>query len=311
MNAGRHSGAGFVYKGVSQLTKAEKLVAWASSELGSPYIFGAAGQKCTPAYRCAVMGSKPEYAEAIARNCPVVSGKQATCTGCRYAGKRAYDCRGLTREGMHAVTGRSIMGAGATSQWNDNNNWAAKGDIQSLPRTPCIVFVRKGNTMSHTGIFTGSSVIHASGHNTGVIDSPMPRSWTHFAVPVGLYEGEEETMADEYLLRRRDINDKVRTLQQGLLRLGYDLGDKGTDGNFGSKTEVAVRKFQEDNALPVDAVWDSDCQAVLKERLAALSVPTVANDVLVTVDAILLILAAHRGEVDKTISGLQALRTKV
>ena len=293
------------------MTKAERLVEWASSELGSPYIFGAAGQQCTPAYRRAVMASKPEYAEAIARNCPVVSGKQATCTGCRYAGKRAYDCRGLTREGMRAVMGRPIMGAGATSQWNDNNNWTAKGEIQSLPGMPCIVFVRKGNTMSHTGIYTGSSAIHASGHNTGVIDSPMPRSWTHFAVPVGLYEGEEETMADEYLLRRRDINERVRTLQQGLLRLGYDLGDKGTDGNFGSKTEAAVRKFQEDNALPVDAVWDSDCQAVLKEKLATISGPTVTHDIPATVDAILLILAAHRGEVDKTMTGLQALRTKI
>ena len=118
-------------------------------------------------------------------------------------------------------------------------------------------------------------------------------------------------MGDENLLRRRDISDKVRTLQQGLLRLGYDLGERGTDGNFGSKTEDAVRKFQEDNALPVDAVWDGDCQAVLQQKLAALNEPTAASDVFATVDALLLFLTAHRGEVEKTISGLQALRAKI
>lgn len=293
------------------MTKAERLVAWARSEIGAAYVFGASGQKCTPSYRRAVMVNKPAYAEAIKYNCLVLAGKQETCSGCRYDGKRAYDCRGLTREALRAVTGSPLNGAGATSQWNDNSNWTVKGTIGDLPRLPCIVFVRKGDTMSHTGIYTGSTVVHASGHTAGVIDSSMPRSWTHYAIPVGLYEREEEIMADEYLLRRRDISDKVRTLQQGLLRLGYDLGDRGTDGNFGSKTEDAVRKFQEDNALPVDAVWDGDCQAVLQQKLAALNEPTAASDVFATVDALLLFLTAHRGEVEKTISGLQALRAKI
>lgn len=293
------------------MTRAERLVEWARSELGSPYIFGAAGQRCIPAYREGVMRSKPTYADAIRRNCPVLTGTKASCSGCKYEGRRSYDCRGLTREGLRAITGRPIMGAGATSQWNDNDNWTVKGDIQNLPHTPCVVFVRKGDTMSHTGIYTGSSVIHASGHNVGVIDSPMPRSWTHYAIPVGLYDQEEEIMADEYLLRRRDINEKVRTLQQGLLRLGYDLGPLGVDGNFGSKTEAAVRSFQGDNALPVDAVWDSDCQAVLAGKLAALTAPDVTGDILGTVDAFLLLLAVHKGEAEKTIAGLQALRANM
>ena len=118
------------------MTKAEQLVSWAGSELGSPYIFGAAGQKCTPAYRQQVMKSKPLYAQAIQRYCPVLSGLQPTCAGCKYEGRKAYDCRGLTREGMRAITGRPIMGSGATSQWNDSSNWSEKGLIAQMPDKP-------------------------------------------------------------------------------------------------------------------------------------------------------------------------------
>jgi peptidoglycan hydrolase-like protein with peptidoglycan-binding domain len=51
----------------------------------------------------------------------------------------------------------------------------------------------------------------------------------------------------------------VRNIQAGLQRLGYDPGP--ADGHYGPKTEAAIRRFQQDNGLPVDgqptaAVWD-------------------------------------------------------
>ena len=290
------------------MTRAEQLIQWARTELGSPYIFGAAGQACTPAYRQQVMKSKPEYADAIQRNCPVLTGTQSSCSGCKYEGRKAYDCRGLTREGIRAVTGWPILGAGATSQWNDARNWDIKGPIQAMPERPCIVFVQKGNTMNHTGVYVGGgSVIHASGHNAGVINSPMPRSWTHYAIPTGLYEEGEIPMVDEYMIRGRDKGEKVKTLQQGLIRLGYDLGPLGADGDFGSKTESAVRLFQSDKGLPVDAVWDSDCQAELEEALKAkasdqIELPAVALDRLIDV------LMAHRASLDHTLEELMDAR---
>jgi len=290
------------------VTGADQLTQWARTEIGSPYIFGAAGQKCTPAYRQQVMKSKPEYAEAIQRNCPVLSGKSTSCSGCKYEGRKAYDCRGLTREGLRAVTGRPIMGAGATSQWNDASNWEIKGPIHAMPERPCVVFVQKGSTMSHTGIYIGGgAVIHASGHNSGVIDSPMPRSWTHYAIPIGLYEEGEITMVDEYLIRRRDKGEKVKTLQQGLIRLGYDLGPLGADGDFGSKTEAAVRLFQSDKGLPVDAVWDSGCQAALSEALEA-TTPVQTELPLAALDHVIEILMTHRISLDQALEELMDAR---
>lgn len=242
------------------MIRAEQLIQWAKAELGSPYVFGAAGQVCTPAYRQQVMKSKPEYADAIRKNCPVLSGRQSTCSGCRYDKRRAYDCRGLTREGLRAVTGRPVMGAGATSQWNDGSNWDIKGPIGAMPDRPCLVFVQKGSTMSHTGIYVGGDqVIHASGHNSGVISSPMPRSWTHYAVPIGL-EGETNM-----ILQRGSKGDSVKRMQFLLSELGYSFPQFGTDGDYGSETEAAVRAFQADHALPVTGIWDEHNQAMAED----------------------------------------------
>ncbi|HEV3177446.1 MAG TPA: peptidoglycan-binding domain-containing protein [Stellaceae bacterium] len=50
----------------------------------------------------------------------------------------------------------------------------------------------------------------------------------------------------------------VRNIQAGLQRLGYDPGP--ADGRYGPQTETAIRRFQQDNGLPIDgqptaAVW--------------------------------------------------------
>ena len=44
----------------------------------------------------------------------------------------------------------------------------------------------------------------------------------------------------------------VRNIQAGLQRLGYDPGP--ADGNFGARTDTAIRRYQQDNHLPVDGV---------------------------------------------------------
>ena len=54
----------------------------------------------------------------------------------------------------------------------------------------------------------------------------------------------------EGILRRGDKGADVRAMQAALLALGYDLGQWGADGDFGKKTEEAVRAFQRDRALP-------------------------------------------------------------
>lgn len=44
----------------------------------------------------------------------------------------------------------------------------------------------------------------------------------------------------------------VKALQAALIRLGYDCGKWGADGDFGDATEMAVRAFQRDHGLDAD-----------------------------------------------------------
>lgn len=44
----------------------------------------------------------------------------------------------------------------------------------------------------------------------------------------------------------------VKELQAALIRLGYDCGKWGADGEFGDATEMAVKSFQRDHGLDVD-----------------------------------------------------------
>lgn len=76
-----------------------------------------------------------------------------------------------------------------------------------------------------------------------------------------IYDGtENQTQTPTHLQKRRVLKFVLPFMQgsdvvlcQKILRsLGYDLGATGMDGKFGSKTEAAVMKFQDEHGLVVD-----------------------------------------------------------
>jgi peptidoglycan hydrolase-like protein with peptidoglycan-binding domain len=44
----------------------------------------------------------------------------------------------------------------------------------------------------------------------------------------------------------------VKDLQEKLIKLGYDVGKDGADGEFGRNTLAAVKKFQREHNLVAD-----------------------------------------------------------
>ena len=122
------------------LSRTDLIRAIAEACLGWPYVWGAAGQKCTPSHRLAYAARSacPEgEAARILKKCPVCSGKQEACSVCKYypgGPVLDFDCRGFTRW-LLAQAGVSLQGAGATSQWNTESNWEEKGPIRSFPDT--------------------------------------------------------------------------------------------------------------------------------------------------------------------------------
>ncbi len=226
--------------------------------LGWPYVWGAYGQYCTPANRrsfAARSACPPGESEAIIKNCPVCSGKQSSCEGCKYypGGKvRFFDCRGFTRW-VFEKAGIKIEGAGATSQWNTNKNWTAKGPISDIPLDKVEDLFwknkKKAGSMAHTGLYLGGlQIIHCSGEVKW--DTLKTKGWTDWAEPVGLYGGEPMKPT----IKRGSTGPYVVECQEDLIGLGYNLDPYGADGKFGKKTEDAVKAFQTASGLKADGI---------------------------------------------------------
>ena len=56
------------------------------------------------------------------------------------------------------------------------------------------------------------------------------------------------------VLKLGDKGEYVKELQNALIKLGYNLGTYGADGDFGSATDTAVKVFQKNNGLVVDGI---------------------------------------------------------
>lgn len=255
--------------------KALKIIEAAKSQLGNPYVFGMWGRECTPSVRRQYAGYNPSHKSAIYKSCPVLSGKQPSCDGCKWQGKLAFDCRGFTYWCLSQV-GITIKGGGATSQYNTAANWLQRGEIGDMPDVVCCVFQRRNGRMQHTGLHIGGGkVIHCSaGVQWG---DTSDKAWTHYAIPAGLYTAEEIAAAGKpepekpdtskptesvvFNLRRGIKGADVTKLQTALNAQGYDCG--AADGIFGAKTEAAVRNFQRDHSLTVDGIAGKATQAAL------------------------------------------------
>lgn len=233
--------------------KASTIICLAQEHLGDPYVYGAWGSPCTPELRRKYARLNPSHAGNITKKCPALNGGATSCTGCKWQGALAYDCRGFTRW-LLARVGIEIVGSGATSQYNSVSNWAERGKIADMPDVVCCLFRQSGSKMEHTGMHIGGGqVIHCS---AGVQTGNIGQGWTHYAVPVGLYSANEIQKAGRIkvrkTLRKGASGDEVRELQTMLAACGYGAG--AVDGVFGSATESALRAFQSAHGLTVDGI---------------------------------------------------------
>ena len=72
-------------------------------------------------------------------------------------------------------------------------------------------------------------------------------------------------------LRKGDEGPDVVTLQQALAELGYLSG--AADGNFGTGTQTAVKKFQQDNGLDADGIAGKMTQEALFAKSSVTPIP--------------------------------------
>ena len=232
-------------------------IAWNAAKacIGWAYVFGARGQQCTPSNRRARASAEHPTIQSACKN---FDGTKL-CDGCKWypEGKRTkfFDCRGFTYWILQQVYDFELKGAGATSQWNEDN-WSAKGEITDVPADGLVcLFIKKGDKMEHTGFGWGNETIECS---SGVqYFSKRNKKWTHWAIPKCC---KNATVLPT--LKRGSKGVYVTKLQTRLYQFGYDLGTSGIDGDFGRKTESAVKAFQKDSGLKADGIvgrdtWDA------------------------------------------------------
>lgn len=104
-----------------------------------------------------------------------------------------------------------------------------------------------------------------------------------------MFEGIVEDKPKEFgvdVLVKGDAGDAVKLLQEYLLLLGYDLGARGIDGDFGSKTESALKAFQSDKGLTADGEFGEKTHVAMMAAVDTLNDmpvidPLPANDLTV------------------------------
>lgn len=92
--------------------------------------------------------------------------------------------------------------------------------------------------------------------------------------------------ASDGILRKGDSGSTVKTMQTKLIACGYSCGPDGADGDFGSDTLKALKKFQTAYKLEVDGEYGpkskAKLEAVYKEKTASVkkSVTEIAQEVM-------------------------------
>ena len=103
-------------------------------------------------------------------------------------------------------------------------------------------------------------------------------TWEKFRSRVAELMGERaELTYAATALSRGSQGDEVKELQEGLILLGYSCGKSGADGDFGSDTEKAVRRFQADRRLTVDGSAGPETLGVFNKLYAVAFVQSWLN----------------------------------
>lgn len=215
----------------------DDFVAIALTQRGDRYVFGAEADINDPnpsAFDCSEL---VEWASARA-GVRFVDGAQNQRNACRDAGTLISVEEGLRTRG--ALLFRIDEGPGGDHvaiSLGDGSTMEAKGSSYGVN-----VFSAANRRWTHAGIIPG---FRQSGSG-GSVPTPVP-------VPIGTRT-----------LRRGSRGEDVRSLQRTLQMHGFDTGP--ADGIFGSRTESAVRAFQQAYRLKVDGVVGPQTHGALARK---------------------------------------------
>lgn len=215
------------------------------------YIFGKSGQKWTQAQQ-----------DAATR-------EQTVKWGQRWVGHNVADCSGLFVRAFEQLGGSIYHGSNTI--WN--KYCSKQGKLVNGKRSDgyalkpgTAVFLLKGGNRHHIGLYIGNGLcIEAKGTYYGVVTSSITH-WDEWGelkdIDYSDYSDTKDGDPIMVTLRRGDSGAEVRELQLLLNNFGYGLDG---DGKFGTKTENAVKAFQQSHWLTADGIVGEKTWAALKD----------------------------------------------
>ena len=207
---------------------------------------------------------------------------------------RVWDCNGLA-EGIYKDWSGVDINSKARYNYSDWCTTKGTGTIPAKYRVPgaAVFWGNKASTITHVAYLYKPVdankpsedwyIIEARGVMYGVVktklNSRKPNFWglmeKYFDYSDTAYGGVENTSVPSTsialgsrLLKKGCKGEDVKLLQQYLTKIEYTLSD---DGDFGSKTEDAVKKFQRAYKLEVDGEYGPKSHTKLMEVIASMS----------------------------------------
>ena len=204
--------------------------------------------------------------------------------------QRVWDCNGLAEGIYEEFSGVNIN----TKARYNYSNWCSPKGTDIIPieyRVPgAAVFTHSKSSgyITHVGYLykpvkenepSGDwYVIEAKGVMYGVCCTKLySGNWNRWGW-MSKYFDYEEDVAVEYTLGDRLLEngvegEDVKQLQESLIRLGYDCGRWGADGEFGDATEMAVMEFQKSHRLTADGRYGAKTHTALEKALLSIDDP--------------------------------------
>ena len=279
--------------------KASELVAFCLAMVGMPYWYGTCVYNCTSSLLKRKAKQYPShYGSSRTSKYQSAISKKLICMDCVGMIKGFFWTNGGVGVKDAIGTGNDIKSKYASNGCPDKSangmlSWckskgAEYGKIATLPDVPGILLFSPG----HVGVYIGcGEAVEARGFNYGVVRTKVAaRSWTEWAYmpssileydtvdnvvskPESKPEQEKTYKLGDRVISRGVEGADVAELQDVLVKLGYDLGTygakkDGVDGECGSKTVNAIKKFQEKYGLKVTGKYDDSCHKMLQSVLA-------------------------------------------
>lgn len=203
------------------------------------------------------------------------------CQDHRWGTDGDYDCSSAVITAWEQA-GVPVKTKGATYTGNMLSVFTANGfqDVTALVNRSTGAGLVRGdvllNTVHHTAMYCGDGKeVEASINEKGTAHGGKPGDQTGKEFLIRAYRnypwtnvlrytgGNSASAAIKNYLEIGDSGSDVKTMQTMLIKVGYSCGKSGADGDFGSDTDSALRKFQKDKGLTVDGQYGTNSKAKL------------------------------------------------